>query len=420
MLTKLFKVKSEYSKNILTLISGTGLAQLIPIAASPILTRLYSPEDFGMMALYLSILSILVAIGTGRYEMAIMLPKENEDVSAILKLILFLTLSTSFVSFIIAIFFANDIAIFFGNENLTTWLYFIPLSIILSVTYQSLNYLLIRASHFKLLANNKIMSSTSNTSLQLGVGYTLNTPWGLLFGHLASVSLTTYIIFRRGGINHFFSFRNKDAFDVAIKYQNFPKYDLPATLINLLANQLPLIILGRYFGLSVLGAYAFMYKILMMPVGLVSNSVLDVFKQKATKDYNSLGNCRDVYLLTLKQLLYISGPIFILFFIFSPDLFSFIFGTEWEKAGLFAQVMAPMFFLKFITSPLSYTLFIAGKQKQNLKGQIGIFLVSLIAVTVGLYFNDAYLFLMTLSMLNSLVYISYLVLSYKYSLGGDK
>ena len=330
-----------------------------------------------------------------------------------------LTLTVSLVTFIAVLLFSNEVAVFLGNKKLAPWLFVIPVSIILTATYQSFNYLLIRTNNFKRLAGNKVISSTSNASMQLGVGYTLNTPWGLLCGHLASLTFSIYMIVRSKTVHHFFLFRHSSARRAARKHQKFPRYDMPATLINLLANQLPLLILGKYFGFAILGAYSFMYKMLMMPVGLLSNSILDVFKQKATEDYNTTGNCREVYIATFKQLFFLSVPIFVVFAIFAPELFSFIFGVKWRLAGEFAQVMAPMFFFKFVTSPLSYTLFIVGKQKQNLKGQIGILAVSLFAVFVGLYFDDEYAFLITFSALNSLVYVVYLFMSYKYSLGNQ-
>lgn len=417
MFSKFFKGRSEYTKNILTLMTGTGIAQLIPIVVAPILTRLYSPEDFGLIALYLSIVAIITVFATGRYEMAIMLPEKDADVNGILKLIMLLTLTVSLITFIAALLFSHEVAVFLGNEKLVPWLYFIPLSIILTATYQSFNYLLIRTNNFKRLAGNKVISSTSNASMQLGVGYTLNTPLGLLFGHLASLTFSIYMIVKSKLIHHFFSFGNSSATSSAQKYQKFPRYDMPAILINLTANQLPLLVLGKYFGFGVLGAYSFMYKMLMMPVGLLSNSILDVFKQKATEDYNTLGNCHEVYVATFKQLFLLSVPIFVVFSVFAPEVFSFVFGVKWKLAGEFAQVMAPMFFFKFVTSPLSYTLFIVGKQKQNLKGQIGILAASLFAILVGLYFDDAYAFLITFSALNSLVYVIYLFLSYRYSLG---
>jgi O-antigen/teichoic acid export membrane protein len=98
-LIKKLKPKSEFSRNVLTLMTGTTIAQAIPIAISPILTRIYTPEDFGVFALYMAIAAIISVVSTGRYEMAIMLPKRNEDVNAIVKLILILLSSISIFFF---------------------------------------------------------------------------------------------------------------------------------------------------------------------------------------------------------------------------------------------------------------------------------------------------------------------------------
>ena len=130
----MLRKRSDYTKNVITLMTGTGLAQLVPILISPILTRLYSPEDFGLIALYLSIVSIMTVLSTGRYEMAIMLPDKDDDVKGILKLIFNLTLCMSLVYFIIVLFFSNEIGMFLGSEKLAPWLYVIPLSIILTST----------------------------------------------------------------------------------------------------------------------------------------------------------------------------------------------------------------------------------------------------------------------------------------------
>ena len=123
MLNKL-KPKSEFSRNVLTLMTGTTIAQAIPIAISPILTRIYTPEDFGVFALYMAIASIIAVIATGRYEMAIMLPKEEEDVKSIVKLILILLSIVTFITFLIVSFFNQAIVSLFENQEISNWLYF--------------------------------------------------------------------------------------------------------------------------------------------------------------------------------------------------------------------------------------------------------------------------------------------------------
>lgn len=419
MISKLLGGKSEYTKNILTLITGTGVAQLIPIAVSPILTRLYSPEDFGLIALYLSLVSIITVLCTCRYEMALMLPKKDSEVNGVVKLITIMVVCSSLFFLFLFLFFSEKIALFLGNELLSNWLYLIPLSIVLTALFQVLNYLLIREEQFKNLASNKVVSSACNASAQLGVGYTLNSSWGLLLGHIANLSISILLILRLKSIRKYFRFSKSNARIAANEYKKFPLYDMPAILINLFANQIPLLILGKFFGLGVLGAYSFMYKTLMLPIGLISNSVLDVFKKKATVDFQNDGHCIDIYMKTLKRLVLLGVVPFTGLAFIAPELFAFIFGAEWRLAGEFAQYMAPMFFLNFIANPLSYTFFIAGKQSANLKGQVLILGCSILSALIGYFFNDVYLFFLALSSLNCLIYILYIYLSFRYARGVD-
>ena len=195
MLTKL-KPKSEFSRNVLTLMTGTTIAQAVPIAISPILTRIYTPEDFGVFALYMAIAAIISIIATGRYEMAIMLPKEDEDVNSIVKLILILLSSISVFVFLIVFLFNQEITNLFENKEISNWLYFLPLSIVLTGIYQVFNYLLIREKSFKRLAKNKVIVSTSNASTQLAIGLGSASSFGLLFGNLTGYIVSIFFIIK--------------------------------------------------------------------------------------------------------------------------------------------------------------------------------------------------------------------------------
>ena len=416
MINKL-KPKSEFSRNVLTLMTGTTIAQAVPIAISPILTRIYTPEDFGVFALYMAIAAIISIIATGRYEMAIMLPKKDEDVNSIVKLILILLSSISVFVFLIVFIFNQEITNLFENKEISNWLYFLPLSIVLTGIYQVFNYLLIREKSFKRLAKNKVIVSTSNASTQLAIGLGSTSSFGLLFGNLTGYIVSIFFIIKSKIINKYFQLRGVPIQKVANEYKNFPKYDVPSVLVNVLANQLPLFALGKYFSLGVLGYYSLMYKVLMMPINLLSNTILDVFKQKATEDYNKYGNCKSIYISTLKKLVLLGIVPFTVLGIFAPDLFAFVFGDKWRVAGEFAQIMTPMFYIKFVVSPLSYTFFIVNKQNLNFYGQIFLFLGILVSIISSIYYKDEYILVFLFSLTYSFVYIIYLIFSFKFSKG---
>ena len=114
-----FKPKSEFSRNVLTLMTGTTIAQAIPIAISTILTRIYTPEDFGIFALYMSIASMIAVVATGRYELAIMLPKKDEDAVSIVALSIIISFFVSFIALLIVSIFNTEIASLLGNPEIS-------------------------------------------------------------------------------------------------------------------------------------------------------------------------------------------------------------------------------------------------------------------------------------------------------------
>jgi O-antigen/teichoic acid export membrane protein len=418
MFSRIFNFKSEYKKNIFTLMTGTGVAQLIPVAIAPILTRLYSPEDFGLIALYLSIVSIITVFATGRYELAIMLPKFKAEVRAVVRLSAALISVVSVLALLFVFLFNHEFSDLLGNDQISAWLYILPASIFLTGFYQLINYLLIRDKKFNTLAMNKVVVSSTNAGSQLGVGYLFQNSFGLLLGNLIGQIASLCIIFKTTNISDYFKSSKYPIRLVAFKYRKFPQYDIPSVLMNVLANQMPLLILGKFFGLGVLGLYSFMYKILMMPINLLSNTVLDVFKQKASEDYNQTGNCERIFNKTFLQLLILGGVPFLILGMYAPELFSWIFGIRWQEAGHFAQIMTPMLFLKFIVNPLSYTFYIAQKQNIDLIFQITLFVLTACSLTIGVIFNNVKLALICFSATSSLIYFIYLGLSYRYSKGG--
>lgn len=415
MVQRINNVKSEYKKNILTLMTGTGIAQLIPVAIAPILTRLYSPEDFGLIALYLSLVSIITVFATGRYELAIMLPKFKAEVRALVRLSSVLICIISGLSFLLVVLFNQQLADFLGNDKIAIWLYIVPISVALTSFYQLINYLLIREKEFNTLAINKVVISSTNAGAQLGVGVLFKTPLGLLLGSLLGQVASLGMIFKTTNVIDYFKASRYPYRLVAFKYRKFPQYDIPSVLMNVMANQLPLLILGKFFGLGVLGLYSFMYKILMMPINLLSNTILDVFKQKASEDYNQQGNCKNIFNKTLRQLIILGCVPFIVLGVFAPELFSFAFGEKWQVAGEYAQIMTPMLFLKFIVNPLSYTFYIAQKQQIDVLFQVLLFALTACSLIIGVIFDDVELTLMCFSISSSFIYLIYLCLSYNYS-----
>jgi O-antigen/teichoic acid export membrane protein len=157
------------------------------------------------------------------------------------------------------------------------------------------------------------------------------------------------------------------------RHQKFWRFSLPSNLLNVLVGQLPLFMIGARYGALAAGLFALTQRVLSAPVALLASSVLEVFKRQSVHDFQAHGNCRDAYRYTFKALVLLGiGPSLVLL-LFSPQLFAWIFGENWRPAGEMAQILAPLYFLNFIASPLSYVFFVAGKQKMDLVWQVALF-----------------------------------------------
>ncbi len=147
--------EGDFSRNVLTLLTGTTIAQAIPVAMAPIMARIYSPEDFGVLTLFLSISTIFSVVATGRYELAILLPKKEEDALSVMLLALVINFAVSFLLFAVVFLFNQNICNWLNNDMISIWLYFIPLAILLNGIIQTLNYWLNRKKEYKKLSFSK-------------------------------------------------------------------------------------------------------------------------------------------------------------------------------------------------------------------------------------------------------------------------
>jgi len=380
------KPKSEFSRNVLTLMTGTTIAQAIPIAISPILTRIYTPEDFGVFALYMSLASILSIIVTGRYELAIMLPKKDKDAINIVVLSIIISFLLSIMLFLVVFVFNAQITKLLGNQKISIWLYFIPLTVLITGMYQNFYYWSNRKKDYKKLSVNKVVQSSTISSTNLLMGISGFNSSGLIIGNLVGQSITTIILGKsilKDEENILQNIKKSKILILAKKYIKFPTYDIPASTLNALSQQMPAILFTSIINASTAGYYYFTQKTLNIPIGLVASAVLDVFKEQASKDFKKIGNAKKIYLLTLKKLFLLSFiPLFILFIV-APDLFSFIFGAEWRTSGLYAQLLIPMLFLRFMSYPLSFMFYIGEKQVWNLFCQLFLFIMILISFYIG-------------------------------------
>jgi len=409
LLTKL-KPKSEFSRNVLTLMTGTTIAQAIPIAISPILTRIYTPEDFGVFALFLAITAIFGSIANGRYEMAIMLPRKDSDAINIFALGFIITSAISLFLLILVIVFNDYFTKLLNNDEISMWLYFVPIAVFFTGVWNILNYFNNRKKQYKDIAKATIIKSIVTAIVQLSVGFIKQGATGLVSGQIlsqlfANTKLLSNIIRDKVLLSKISKVK---VIALAKRYKDFPKYSMWAILANTLSQNLTNILISSFYSVSTLGFYSLVQRVLGMPTSLIGSSIGQVFFQHATKEKQQTGKAINTFNSTVKKLIIIGLPSFGILFFIVEDLFAFVFGEEWRIAGVYAQIVIPLFFIRFVVATVSNINNIFELQKLSLTWQLILLILAVGCLYIGsMYFEDFENFLV---LYTSIITAHYIVL----------
>ena len=406
MLTKL-KPKSEFSRNVLTLMTGTTIAQAIPIAISPILTRIYTPEDFGVFALFVAIVGFLAIIASGRYEQAIIATKYDKYAINIFVFSLMLICCTSIFSFIIILLFKEEILKLLGNNLLGNWLYVVPLTVFFVALFNLLTVYNNRTKHYQDIAKATIVKSLVLASAQIVIGFVKNGFGGLIIGQVlaqffANLKLACNITKEKA---LFSSISLKSIFALAKKYTNFPRYNMPHALLGNISSNLPIYIFTPFFGSIIVGKYSLALMVVLAPMSLIATSTAKVYNQKLAELYN---NKEDIYIFTLeitKSLLKKILAPFVIFVAFAPQIFSIVFGSLWVDSGKYIQIMSLYLILNLVVSTIAYVPSLLGLQKKAFNIALVQFLLLLLVLYIASKYYDIYIALGLMTLVNSLILV---------------
>ena len=348
-----------------TLITGTTVAQVIPIALSPILTRIYSPDDFGILTLYVSICAIFSVISTLRYELAIVQPRSNKDAKSIV------IISLVIVSVLSAILLVSATLInileldIFKDKSIYIWLYFVPFSVFFMGLYNISNYWLLREGQYREMSKSKMVQGTSLSISKVLIGLIKNN--GLIIGHIIGQFFSTMYVFKRS--NKYWSNIEKPS-KIRIKrnlteYKAMPLYSSPGAFADTLSSQLPVFTITYFFGSFITGFFGLTFRILNMPAALVSSAISQVIlKEIMDREHNkSQKNLISFVLKIFFSLLALITPFGIFIWFFGESVFSIVFGENWSQAGSMSSILIIAVVIRFSVSPLSSILSV----KENIK-----------------------------------------------------
>jgi O-antigen/teichoic acid export membrane protein len=420
MSIKRFLPKSEFSKNIVTMLTGNVFAQLIPLLLTPILSRIFSVEEFGLFAFYSTLVNFFLVIAAGRYEMAILLPKEESKAYHVFTLCLSITTLLCLFLFAATYFFEDQIISFLHKDDLKSWLLWLAPSVFVASVYRSFTYWSNRKKRFKSTSISAVSQSTARVFVNLGGGIvrnstnnqtfsegfqqlftsSLQTPTGISVWGMGSLIIGNFIGFFVGTLNHIRSFFSQDRHlikttrletikEVAKEYDKFPKINAIHAFTDEIKNSGVTFVISYMFSELTLGFYSMTYRVLTLPLSVIGSAFSQVFLQKAAEMHANKENMVGLIKDTMKKLSFIALPIFIPIVFFGPLLFGFVLGEQYRVSGEYAQLLSPMLFLNFIIGPVIQIAVIVGKQKEifkiSLVGNSFIFL----SIFSGAYFFES-------------------------------
>ncbi|HEX3010914.1 MAG TPA: oligosaccharide flippase family protein [Syntrophomonadaceae bacterium] len=362
--------EGSFLRNVATLMTGTVLAQALTVLTSPLLTRIYSPDNYGILSLFISIMAVLAIIAGWRYELAIVLPEKDEDAANLLVLSILIAFGMGILTLIAVAVFHQQAARLLNAPELDSWLWLLPISLFLAGLFQAFNYWSTRRKQFGRLAVRQITQSTVTVASQITAGLVTQPVAGGLIGgsvlgQLAATSRLGWQIAVEDGRLIREKFKIGEIKKLAVNYKNFPIYSSWSALLNSLSAMLPSLMLGYFFNTAVVGYYALGQKILSLPMGVVGNSIAQVFFPRAA-DAQREGNLSQLAMNTFNKLLNLGLVPILLISLVAPDLFSFIFGSKWLAAGQYVRWLSPWFLFVFIASPISTLYDVLGRQRDGL------------------------------------------------------
>lgn len=405
---------NKFAKNVSVLAGGTAAGQLILIAASPILTRLYTPEDFGLLAVYGGILGILGVIASLRYQLAIPLPESDKEAASVALLSLLVVVATTLLVSVAVSLCGAQLVELLNTPGLAPYLWLVPAGMFLVGVYQVLQYWAIRTKEFTSIARTRLTQSLSMVVMQIG-GYVLG-PIALLLGRVVGQSAGIVGLARsafKKNASEFRAVTGKDIRVSASNYRNFPLISTWTGLASSAGLNLPPLLIAGFLGASSAGLFSLAHRVLSQPMAVIGKAVSDAFYQKAAQA-NREGNLGESVESVYSILVKLALPPAIILFIAIPDVFIFIFGAEWALAGELARWMTPWLFFQFVVSPCTGIYPIINRHDIALRFQLSLLASSVIGSIIGgLYFDNLMSVVIIISILSSFVYLWRAITTFK-------
>ncbi len=373
--------------NIIMVAGGSVIGQGLTVLFTPLLTRMYSPVDFGVLGVFTSLLTPTIAIAALRYEMAVPLPDTDEDAVNVVAVCLFVLGIMVSLYALVAGVFGHQIVGFAKTPQLAKYLFLLPLGLLCGGLYNIFSFWTTRQRRFKVLSATKAMQGIGMTVVQVGSGAAHFGPIGLVLGFVAGQGLGVNNLIK-GAKLPWNAISKERMRKVAREFGNFPRFTAAANLFNLVGQLGPAYFFSAYFSPATAGQFGMTIRVLTIPIALIGVAVQQVLYPSLVKIRDDKAQAADILEKAATSLYVLAFCLFSLLLISGPYIFQRAFGQRWGEAGHFAQIMAPWFICNLASATLSAFALIKGKQLQAML--LTVYEVSLrsISVAIGIYFHN--------------------------------
>ena len=403
-------------RQVLTSLFGTGTAQAIALCAVPILTRYFSPEEFGLFGLFTACVSVLGNVAAMRYELAIVLPDQKDDAASVFALCFPIVVALATLTLLVVIFAGDRVAALLGQPELAPLLNWLPLSVLAFGSFQALNYWATRDARFLDVGVAQVGRSFLTAVIQVTCGLLGASVIGLVSGQVGAHALVALSWLRRTWrrdrevLRPAFQQARMEA--AARRYWAFPVQGAPLTLINSFSQTLPLFLLGILFSPQIAGFYVLAQRLLEAPAQLIASSFRQALLPRFARAIGKQERIAPEMWRTTVLLFLMALPAVPVLAIWGGDLFSLAFGAEWHTAGEYAAWLMLAACLDIATPPANCLLMVMERQKLQLVFETTMLIGRAAAIMVGGLMLDPMLAIALFALVGALLNMSLIVVTF--------
>ena len=373
-------LSSRFARQVFTLSAGSALSQAIPLAASPILTRIYAAEDYGVYVMVLAISAVLLTVSSLRFDAAILQVRHARQIKPLVTLGF---LAILVINIAVALMIALGIAFAWFPAALAKagyWLLAIPLLTTANAVQNLFIAINIREGSFRTISTATVQKAAASTVVQIALGWLGFGIGGLFAGSLAaSLAANRRLISGKSELGGSWRAGRRRLAATARRFSDFPLYTMPGTLINSLALNSVVMLLGVQHSAHDVGQFGLAQRSVAGPLKTISDAVGQVFLQRASVQKDNPAALRSLYLKTALMLATVAIAVLLPVSFWLEEIFAFVFGSQWRLAGSISTLLLPLIGIRFVVSPISGITNFRGMNAFGMVMQIAILLGILVS-----------------------------------------